>query len=95
MGTVSCGHKSTSLEKKTSFFLYMVWSFFNLCAQVYIKSNLENKLDLLSFSFVFCFHVYLVFEYSMEFFAKVQCCSLARHEFGQIPVYLEVGRDIT
>lgn len=41
-----------------------------LCVQ-YIKSKLENKLNLLYFAFVFCFHVYLVFEYSMEFFAKV------------------------
>lgn len=60
-----------------------------LCAQVYIKSNLEKKLDLLYFGFVFCFHVYLVFECGMEFFAKVQFYSLARHKFGQIPVYWE------
>lgn len=58
-----------------------------LCAQVYIKSKLENRLDLLYFGFVFCFHVYLVFEYSTEFFAQVQLYSLVRHEFGQIPVY--------
>lgn len=95
MGTVSCGHKRlkklhTMYKKNDVLFSKEV-----LCAQVYIKSNLENKLDLLSFGFVFCFHVYLVFEYSMEFFAKVQFCSLVRHEFGQIPVYLEVGRDIT
>lgn len=58
-----------------------------LCAKVYIKSNLQNKLDLLYFGFVFCFQVYLVFEYSMEFFAKVQFCSLVRHQFRKIPVY--------
>lgn len=57
------------------------------CCVSNYKSKLGNKLYLLYFGFVLCFYVYWVFEYSIEFFVKIQLYSLVRIEFGQIPIY--------
>lgn len=44
--------------------------------------------------FLFCFHVYLVFEYNMEFFAKIQLLSCKARVWADFSI-LKVGRDIT